>query len=61
VVIRGGEDHAQVSAPGYGMYYLWVVRHLPGNPYKGFEFTEEHKWLLDAKNQGWLPPAEALK
>jgi 5-deoxy-glucuronate isomerase len=53
--IPGGLDHAQVSAPGYGMYYLWIVRHLPGRPYKGFKFTAEHTWLLDAKQQGWAP------
>lgn len=55
-VIPGGLDHAQVSAPGYGMYYLWVVRHLPGRPYKGFTVTPEYRWLLDPKNQGWEPP-----
>jgi 5-deoxy-glucuronate isomerase len=55
--IPGGLDHAQVSAPGYGMYYLWVVRHLPRRPYKGFTFTREHTWLLDPKNQGWQPSA----
>lgn len=53
--IRGGIDHAQVSAPGYGMYYLWVVRHLPRRPYKGFTFTAEHRWLLDPAEQGWQP------
>jgi 5-deoxy-glucuronate isomerase len=56
ICIDGGQDHSQVSAPGYGMYYLWVVRHLPGKPYRGFEFTEEHKWMLDPKSQGWMPP-----
>ncbi|MBN1204350.1 MAG: 5-deoxy-glucuronate isomerase [Myxococcaceae bacterium] len=55
VKILGGVDHPQVSAPGYGMFYLWVVRHLPGNPYRGFEFTEEHRWVLDARQQGWRP------
>ena len=55
-VIPGGLDHAQVSAPGYGMYYLWVVRHLPGRPYRGFTVTPEYRWLLDRKNQGWAPP-----
>jgi 5-deoxy-glucuronate isomerase len=53
--IPGGLDHAQVSAPGYGMYYLWVVRHLPRRPYRGFEFSPEHTWLLDPANQGWRP------
>jgi 5-deoxy-glucuronate isomerase len=54
-VIPGGLDHAQVSAPGYGMYYLWVVRHLPRNPYKGFTVTPAYRWLLNPKNQGWKP------
>ncbi|BET66862.1 5-deoxy-glucuronate isomerase [Opitutales bacterium ASA1] len=55
VVIPGGLDHAQVSAPGYGMYYLWIVRHLPRRPYKGFTYTKEHTWLLDPARQGWSP------
>ncbi len=55
VVIPPGLDHAQVSAPGYGMYYLWIIRHLPGNPYTGFTFAEEHKWTLDPRQQGWRP------
>lgn len=54
-VIPPGRDHAQVSAPGYGMYYLWMIRHLPGNPYTGFTFTEDHKWTLDPAHQGWRP------
>lgn len=56
IKIPGGLDHSQVSAPGYGMYYLWVIRHLPRRPYKGFTFTAAHRWLLDSKNQGWQPP-----
>ena len=60
-VIPGGLDHAQVSAPGYGMYYLWVVRHLPGRPYKGFKVTPAYRWLLDPANQGWLQPAPIQK
>lgn len=56
-LIRGGLDHAQVAAPGYGMYYLWIVRHLPRRPYKGFTFTREHQWLLDPQKQGWEPSA----
>ena len=55
VVIPPGRDHAQVSAPGYGMYYLWMIRHLPGNPYTGFTFAPEHTWTLDPAQQGWRP------
>jgi 5-deoxy-glucuronate isomerase len=58
--IRGGIDHAQVAAPGYGMYYLWVVRHLPRKPYKGFTFTAQHRWLLDPAEQGWQPKEEGM-
>jgi 5-deoxy-glucuronate isomerase len=53
--ILDGVSHAQVAAPGYGMYYIWVVRHLPGNRYTGFTFTEDHRWVLDPKDQGWRP------
>lgn len=60
-VIPGGLDHAQVSAPGYGMYYLWVVRHLPGRPYRGFKVTPAFRWLLDPANQGWSPGKALFK
>lgn len=55
VKINGGLDHAQAAAPGYGMYYLWVVKHIEGNPYLGFQFSDEHKWILNPENQGWEP------
>lgn len=48
-LMREGEDHAQVSAPGYAMWYLWVIRNLKDQPYDTPEFTEEHRWLLSAK------------
>jgi 5-deoxy-glucuronate isomerase len=56
IAIPPGADHAQVSAPGYGMYYLWVIRHLPRCPYTGFTFAKEHSWALDPSRQGWQPP-----
>ena len=45
----------QVSAPGYGMYYLWIIRHLPEDPYTGFIFTKDHEWTLNPDDQGWEP------
>ncbi|MEE8059988.1 MAG: 5-deoxy-glucuronate isomerase [Pseudomonadales bacterium] len=50
-------DHAQVAAPGYGMYYIWVIRHLENNPYMVPEFTEEHAWSQkeDANARVWQP------
>lgn len=54
--IPAGKTHAQVAAAGYGMWYLWVVRHLPGAPYTGFTYRPEHTWLLDPHAQGWRAP-----
>lgn len=30
----GMKTHVQVTAPGYPMYCCWMIRHLPGNPWK---------------------------
>jgi 5-deoxy-glucuronate isomerase len=54
--IRAGNDHAQVAAPGYGMYYAWVIRHLPGEPYDVPEFTAEHAWTMKPDAKVWEPP-----
>ena len=53
--ILHGVDHAQAAAPGYGMYYSWVIRHLPDNPYIVPEFTEEHAWVVDDNAEIWRP------
>ncbi len=57
IKIMAGDDHAQCAAPGYGMYYSWVIRHLPGNPYTVPEFTAEHAWTMEPGAQIWEPPA----
>jgi len=47
-------DHPQVTAPGYAMWYLWAIRHLPGRPYRGFDYIKEHTWMmLDKKAKIW--------
>lgn len=53
--IPAGLDHAQCAAPGYGMYYSWVIRHLPDNPYTIPEFTAEHAWTLQPDAPYWRP------
>lgn len=55
VKIMDLNDHAQVAAPGYGMYYAWVIRHLPGDRYGVPEFTEEHTWTMDPDAPYWEP------
>jgi 5-deoxy-glucuronate isomerase len=53
--IPAGLDHAQCAAPGYGMYYSWVIRHLPDQPYTIPEFTTEHAWTLNSAAPFWRP------
>lgn len=55
VRILEGNDHAQCAAPGYAMYYAWVIRHLQGNPYTVPEFTEEHRWTMAQGARVWHP------
>jgi 5-deoxy-glucuronate isomerase len=55
IKILAGNDHAQCAAPGYGMYYSWVIRHLPGRPYTVPEFTAEHEWTMRPGAQYWQP------
>ncbi len=45
--------HPQVAAPGYAMYFLWVIRHLEGNPYIRPTFEEKHLWVEDPKAVIW--------
>jgi 5-deoxy-glucuronate isomerase len=49
--------HAQCAAPGYGMYYSWVIRHLPGDRYTIPVFEAEHDWTRDpsASQDFWRP------
>lgn len=55
VKILPPHDHAQVAAPGYGMIYSWVIRHLPGDRYDLPEFTAEHAWAMQDDAEVWLP------
>ena len=43
--IPGGMTHPQVNAPGYAMYYVWMIRHLEGDPWTDRFFDEAHLWL----------------
>lgn len=46
MVIPPRYTHAQCAAPGYGMWYLWAIRHLPEQRYTVPTFSEAHRWLL---------------
>ena len=45
--IPGGLTHPQASAPGYNMYYCWMIRHLTDNPWTTRDNDPIHTWLLD--------------
>lgn len=61
VKILKGVDHPQVAAPGYAMWWLWVIRHLPDNPYLGFDYDPEHAWLLNPRAKIWRPKRETRR
>jgi 5-deoxy-glucuronate isomerase len=53
VLIREGEVHPQAAAPGYAMYYLWVIRHLEGRRYLNPTFVPEHAWTMKPEAKIW--------
>jgi len=59
ILIREGEVHPQVTAPGYAMWYLWVIRHIDGAHYGQATgtpiFAEEHKWVMGDESGIWQP------
>jgi len=59
VCIREGEVHPHVTAPGYAMWYLWVIRHLEGAHYgpatRTPVFIKEHEWVMGPQERIWQP------
>ncbi len=54
-LIPPGKTHSQGAAPGYAMYYIWMIPHLPDNrwvPSTRF-YTKEHEWLLEKDVKIW--------
>jgi Uncharacterized enzyme involved in inositol metabolism len=51
--IPGGPTHPQVTAPGYPMYYCWMIRHLDGNPWVGRTNDKRYEWLLEENVRIW--------
>ena len=47
--------HPQTAAPGYAMYYIWLIPHLPGNKFGPDSrcFRKEHEWCLDSEAPIW--------
>ncbi len=53
--IPGGLCHPQNTAPGYAMYYTWMIRHFDLDPWNERIFDEDHKWLLGQNPDIWQP------
>ena len=53
LLLRAGMTHPHVTPPGYALWYLWVIRHLPQNPYGVPTFVPEHTWVMAPDAQYW--------
>jgi 5-deoxy-glucuronate isomerase len=53
VIITPGAVHPHAAAPGYAMFYIWVIRHLEGNRYGTPTFVPEHTWVTEPKAKIW--------
>jgi hypothetical protein len=56
VFITEKETHPQTTAPGYALWYLWVIRHLDGDPYITPTFVPEHLWVTESENEAKMWP-----
>lgn len=54
-VITSNVVHPQCAAPGYAMYYVWMIPHQPKRWLKDRTFAEQHDWLNDKAAKIWAP------
>ena len=63
-MITPGVTHSQCAAPGYAMYYIWMIPHLPGDKFgpDSRQFRDEHAWVMDSDAPIWpdAPVAEVV-
>lgn len=54
-LIKPDTTHSQVAAPGYAMYYIWMIPHLEDDRWLPTTryYRDEHKWLLDKDVKIW--------
>lgn len=54
-LIHPNKTHSQVAAPGYAMYYIWMIPHLKDDRWLPTTryYREEHKWLLEKDVKIW--------
>ncbi|MCH3917597.1 MAG: 5-deoxy-glucuronate isomerase [Spirochaetia bacterium] len=54
-LIYPGHTHSQVAAPGYAMYYIWMIPHLKDDRWLPTTryYRKEHQWLLEKDVKVW--------
>lgn len=61
LVIQNEKTHAHCTAPGYALYTMWCIRHLPNRPYSIPDFTKAHDWArFESANQRALLMREKM-
>ncbi|NDL67783.1 5-deoxy-glucuronate isomerase [Anaerotalea alkaliphila] len=54
--VPGNLVHPQCSAPGYAMYYIWLIPHTKEKRWlKDRTFDEKHTWMLQPDAKIWEP------
>ena len=54
LLIPGVNTHPQCAAPGYALYFSWIIRHLDGNPWKKTRNVDDkHLWLGEKDISLW--------
>lgn len=53
LMIKGEVIHPQATAPGYAMYYCWMIRHLEKKPWITRDEDKSHSWLNEENPVIW--------
>ena len=51
--IPGPLTHPQTTAPGYAMWYCWMIRHLDNNPWTTRVDDPDHTWVVEPDAKIW--------
>ena len=55
LLINGAIPHPQTAAPGYAMFYVWMIPHLPNDRFgpDSREFDPTHTWVMEDGQRFW--------
>ncbi|MGY6172511.1 5-deoxy-glucuronate isomerase [Candidatus Mycoplasma pogonae] len=57
--VPGGLTHPVSAAPGYPLYYCWIIKHLPNDPWIDRIEEEKHLWLKEEHPNYWKEKNES--